>query len=565
MRFASFTSAAVSILSLAALASADVKLPAIFGDHMVLQRDRKVPVWGWADAGEEVTVSIGDANATATAAADGKWKTTLDSLKASDQPAELVVKGKNTVTIKDVLVGDVWVASGQSNMEWALASANNAAVEVPKADHPTIRLFIVAKKIAMEPQDDCKGTWTACTPQTAAKFSAVGYFFAREINQTQKVPVGMIGTYWGGTPAQSWASLEALKAEPKTSGYATSFEKARDGLPEAKRKLTEELMPQYEKDLAAWNEEIGTAHKEKLAQWTKDVELAKAEKKPIPPRPVPAKLEPRKPLTADQSPGTPTTLSNGMIAPIVPFAIKGAIWYQGESNAGDAVGYRTLFPTMITDWRNRWGQGDFPFLWAQIANYKKRQDQPTQAADGWAGLREAQSMALKLPNTAQAVIIDIGEAADIHPRDKINVGKRLALGARSMAYGEKIVASGPVYDSIKIEGDRARVTFKSVGEGLTIGAAPVVEGAPPAKDPAASTKDLKGFIIAGADKKFVWATAEIDGDSIIVSSPEVKEPVAVRYAWADNPEANLYNKNGLPASPFRTDDWIDPPKPPTTR
>jgi sialate O-acetylesterase len=528
----------------------DVRLPAIFGDHMVLQRDTKAPIWGWADPGESVIVSAGDAKASATAGPDGKWSAALSGLKASDQPIDVTVAGKNTITLHDVLVGDVWVCSGQSNMEFGLGGgkkygfggAHNADTEVPKADHPTMRLFIVARKIAFDPQSDCVGTWNVCTPDTAGHFSAVGYFFGKEIQEDQHVPVGMIGSYWGGTPAEAWTSLEALKGVPELQPLAQRFEDLKANLPELQKKYEEEQLP-------AWKKAGETA----MTEWKDAAARAKSAGQPEPPRPIP----PRRPTAPDGDSHVPTVLTNGMIAPIVPYAIKGAIWYQGESNAGNPVQYRTLFPTMITDWRTRWGEGDFPFLWVQLANYHPREIEPQQTSLGWAGLREAQSMTLKLPSTGQAVIIDIGQANDIHPKDKLDVGHRLALAARHVAYGEDLIYSGPTYDSMSVEGDKIRIKFKNVGSGLTIAAAPSTqEGVPPA----AAASELKGFSIAGDDKHFVWASAQIDGDSIIVSSADVHDPKAVRYGWANNPEVNLYNKEGLPASPFRTDDWEAPAK-----
>jgi sialate O-acetylesterase len=546
----SATAALFALAAFTATLQADVKLPAIIGDHMVLQRDAKVPLWGWAEPAESVTVTAGDAKATAAADADGKWTVSLNSLKASDQPIDVTVAGKNTITLHDVLVGDVWVCSGQSNMEFQLGGgqfgfggAHNAEEEIPKSGHPTLRLFIVQKKIAFTPEKDCHGEWMVSTPETAPKFSAVGYFFGKEILENQKVPVGLIGTYWGGTPAEAWTSLEGLKSAPELAGAVNAFEKLAGNMPDAKKQYEEITLPKWEKSHAA-----------ALAKWNEEVAAAKAAGQTEPPKP--KSLTARKPDSPDHNPNTPTVLTNGMIAPIVPFAIKGVIWYQGEANAGAAKLYETLFPAMISDWRTRWGEGDFPFFWVQLANYQARYRVPTQTADGWPGLRDAQSKTLKLPNTGQAVIIDIGQADDIHPKDKQDVGHRLALAARHVAYGQDLAYSGPTYDSLKIDGDKVIVSFKNVGAGLTIAAAPSTQPSVPQAAPADA---LQGFAIAGDDHHFVWATAAISGDTIIVSSPEVKEPKAVRYGWANNPEVNLYNKDGLPASPFRTDDWPNPP------
>ncbi len=559
MKSKSIAMAALLTLFSAGELWADIKLPAIFGDHMVLQRGQKVPVWGTADAGEKVTVSIGDSKATATADSDGKWKLSLDSLKASDQATEVSVVGKNTITIKDVLVGDVWVASGQSNMQFGLGGSHNASEVIPKANHPSIRLFSVVRKPALEPQYDCTGQWEICKPESARGFSAVGYFFALDIQESQKVPVGMIGTYWGGTPAQAWTSIEALGEHPETKGYVDSFNKLKADLPALKEKYQNELLPAYEANHKKWQEEIGDEYNKAVKQWNDEATKAKAAGKTPTAKPALARPEPKRPILPGASPNVPSVLTNGMIAPIVPYAIKGAIWYQGESNAEQAVQYRTLFPTMITDWRTRWGQGDFSFVWVQLASFKERLDDPTQATNGWPGLREAQSMTLNLPNTGQAVIIDIGEATDIHPKNKFDVGHRVALAARHVAYGEDIVYSGPTYDAMKVDGDKVRVSFKNVGGGLEIGTPPPIRLNQPTSAP---SPELVGFSIAGEDKKFVWATATIDGDSVIVSSPDVKNPVAVRYAWANNPVCNLYNRGKLPASPFRTDDWTDGPAAP---
>jgi sialate O-acetylesterase len=556
------TTAAMLILLLGSPLFAEVKLPAIFGDHMVLQRDAKVPLWGWADAGEAVTVTAGPVKETATAAADGKWKVTLDGLKASDQPIDVTVAGKNTITLNDVLVGDVWVCSGQSNMEFQLGGgkygfggAANSAIEIPAANHSSLRLFIVRKKIAFEPQADCVGSWQVCTPDSAAHFSAVGYFFGRDIMEDQHVPVGMIGSYWGGTPAQSWTSLDALKAVPELAADAQLFEEVNHNLPEKIQAYQTTTLPKWEKAYTAWQDQYGKPYQQAVKKWTTDAQAATAAGKLVPPKPMPDVNPPHKPVSPDANPNLPTVLTNGMIAPILPYAIKGAIWYQGESNAGQSKHYQTLFPAMITDWRNRWGEGDFPFIWVQLANFMQRNPGPTETADGWPGLREAQSMTLKLPNTGQAVIIDIGQANDIHPKDKDDVGNRLALAARHVAYGQDLVFSGPTFEAMTIDGNKARITFKNIGSGLKIAAGPSTQPGVPAVDPGS---ELKGFTIAGADHKFVQATARIEGDHVIVSSPDVSNPQAVRYGWANNPEVNLYNKEGLPASPFRTDDWANP-------
>ncbi len=554
--------AALTMLCLTPCLRADVKLPAIFGDHMVLQREAKVPVWGTADAGEAVTVTAGDSKATATADGEGKWKAELSGLKASATPMDVVIAGKNRVTLHDVLVGDVWVCSGQSNMEFQLGGgkygfggASTAATEIPKAEHPTMRLFIVTKKVSLEPLGDCVGSWKVCTPDSAARFSAVGYFFGKEILEEQQIPVGMIGTYWGGTPAQSWTSMDGLKSAPELAKLVNMFLDVKDHLPQKREIYEKKLVPAWQKANAAWQLQYGAPYEVAMKKWRAEVAAAAAAGQPAPTRPpAPEKPAPRKPSAPDNDAWLPSVLNNGMIHPLIPFAIKGAIWYQGESDAGNPKLYQTLFPAMITDWRTQWGEGDFPFLFVQLANFQARLTEPTQSSGAWAGLREAQSMTLKLPNTGDAVIDDIGQADDIHPKDKADVGHRLALAARHVAYGEDLVYSGPTYDSMQVEGDKIRIKFKNLGSGLTIAAAPSTQPGVPAGEPAS---ELKGFSIAGADQKFVWASAVIDGESVVVGSPDVKEPVAVRYGWANNPEVNLYNKEKLPASPFRTDDWDD--------
>lgn len=499
-RFLAATAIATALAWSGSTAIADVKLPAIFGDNMVLQAGKEVPVWGNADPGEEievrVSVPVAEAGQPAAQASKdlqtqrtkadekGAWKITLDPIPASDDPIGMVITGNNKVTFENVLVGDVWVCSGQSNMEWPVRAANNPEEEIANAKFPLIRLFQVQKKVASDaPASDVVGEWVVCSPETVAGFSAVGYFFGREIQNATNQPVGLIGTYWGGTPAEAWTSREKLESsesfKPILERWAAIDEKAKSG------------------DAAKGGQgEMGPNH-----------------------------------------PHHPAGLFNGMLAPIVPYAIRGAIWYQGESNAGRAYQYRELFPAMITDWREQWGQGDFPFLFVQLANFMQRKDQPTESA--WAELREAQSKTLELPSTGQAVIIDIGEAGDIHPRNKQDVGKRLALAAMKVAYGkDDVVYSGPTLKNATFEDGKAVLTFENVGSGLE-----------------AKGDTLKGFAIAGEDRVFKWADARIEGDKIIVSSDEVKNPMAVRYAWADNPEATLYNAEGLPASPFRTDDW----------
>ena len=479
---------------------ADVSLPAIFGDHMVLQQGIKLPVWGKAAPGEAVSVVVGSSTGKTTADNDGKWRVELPALSTDSQPVTLTATGKNTVTVNDVLVGDVWICSGQSNMEFSLGrgkplgGAHNAATVVPAANDPELRFFVVAHNFALDPLSDVSGHWEVCTPTSAATFSAVGYFFGSELRQTTKCPVGLIGTYWGGTLAQCWTSLDGLKKAPEIQHYAKEFEVLKS--------------------------RVLAAHPDGLT---------------FPPN----KVMPR--------PGFGTALYNAMLAPLIPYGIKGVIWYHGESNERNAAEYRFLLPGLISDWREKWGQGDFPFLFVQLASCNRR-------IPSWPYLREAQLKALSLPNTGMASAVDVGNPGNIHPLDKADVGHRLALAARHVAYGENLVYSGPIYDAMKADKSAIRITFTQLGSGLIIGQAPWV----PAGLQPLPTDKLLGFTIAGDDKKFVPADARIEGNAVIVSSPDVSTPVAVRYAWANAPQGNLYNHENLPASPFRTDDWSDP-------
>ncbi len=496
------------LIAFSVVAQADVKLPAIIGDNMVLQRAIDVPIWGWADPGEKVTVTLGKQSKSATACDEGKWMLRLDSMKEGG-PTKMTVAGKNSITVENILIGEVWVCSGQSNMGMSVRSSNDAEKEIAAADYPEIRLFSVPLLGTQEPQYDCKGSWVVCSPETIPNFTAVGWFFGREVYKKIKMPVGLINTSWGGSSCEAWVRRDLLEAD---SAYAS-------------------LLEGFDKRCAEYDPEAAKASFEKRrAIWKAAAVKAKVEGKPAPRAP----RAPRDPRTGQHR---PANLYNGMILPILPYAIRGAIWYQGESNAGRAYEYRNLFPKMINNWRKDWDQGDFPFYFVQLANFMPVKPEPTDSA--WAELREAQTMTLSYPNTGQAVIIDIGDAKDIHPKNKQDVGKRLALWALSKDYGREIVYAGPTYKSMKKAGGEIVLSFDRVGGGL------VAKGDGP----------LKGFAVAGEDKKFVWADAKIDGDKVVVSCADVADPVAVRYAWADNPVCNLYNKEDLPACPFRTDEW----------
>jgi len=468
---------------------------------MVLQRDEPIAVWGWADDGEEVTVRLNHSEAKAHTQ-NGKWKLYLPKQKAGG-PHELTVLGKNELRFQNVLVGEVWICSGQSNMEWPLRAAYEAQSAIQNSQNPKIHLLTVPKLKANEAVDDIKASWAECSPSTVSNFSAVAFYFGRDLQKALNVPIGLIHSSWGGSPAEVWMRDEVLAENP--------IYKA-------------EILDAYPDQLKRFE----TA----LAQW--ESEKAEFEKE-------------GKKMTRNR-PGVgwkPSELYNGMIAPLLSYSIRGAIWYQGESNAGRANLYRTLFADMISNWRQDFGQGDFPFLVVQLAPWDKAKKRDLSeitkepVESDWAELREAQVYATKvLPNVGMAVITDVGDKDDIHPTKKEPVGARLALAARGIAYGQDIVYSGPLYRSMKIEDDKAIISFDFVGRGLE-----------------AKGGDLTGFAIAGKDRKFVWARAEIKGDKVVVSSPSVPEPIAVRYGWADFPVVNLFNKNGLPASPFRTDSF----------
>ncbi len=629
---------------------------------MVLQRGIRIPVWGSAEPGDKVTVQFAGQTKSAKAGPDGGWRVTLASLPASHEARDLTVRSTlapQPVTLTDVLVGDVWVCSGQSNMQWPVGSSNNAPAEIASADYPNVRFFTVPCKAELRPGVAIEGAWSRCTPTSVAGFSAVGYFFGRELHRKTGVPIGLINSSWGGTIAEAWTSRAALTANPffrrvvkdyenelitptetrkailakqeewrlqnerkdtHNAGEAQRWHQP-DGpvadwremdLPRAwqaaghqhsgifwfrrevevpaewaGRDLTLSLGPTDKSDVTYFNGAcVGSITMEQRPDawctpriYTVPGALVKAGRNviavrvysnifaggfigvPSQMRLLPADAEdaapiplagawryaieenfgmvtsPPPPPRGEGNANTPYILFDNMIRPLLPFAIRGAIWYQGESNAGQARQYRTLFPLMIRSWRDAWKQGDFPFLFVQLANYTPAKDEPADSA--WAELREAQTLTLASPNTGMAVITDIGDAGDIHPRNKQDVGLRLALPALATVHGFKgLVYSGPIYKAMRKEKGRIRLEFDHVGGGL------VARGGA-----------LKGFAIAGADKRFVWAEAAIDGDTVIVSSPHVPKPVAVRYGWAENPPCTLYNAAELPASPFRTDTW----------
>jgi sialate O-acetylesterase len=456
----------------------------------------------------------------------------LEQLKAGG-PFEMQLTGKNELTLKDVLVGEVWVCSGQSNMEWPVRATKDPKENIAAATNDQIRFFQHKKVTSSTPLEDVQmdaawKTWRVCSPESVPGFSAVAYYFGKSLQETRKVPIGLIHTSWGGTPAEAWASRPSLEQHSDLVHYVKRFDQAAEHYRANKEKLQQE----YQEKLKQHREAIARA-KEGEAKAKDDNTKAKAENRKTP-RP------PQLPVDPDRSPHAASRLYNAMIHPLLPFAIKGAIWYQGESNAGRAFEYRTLFPAMIQSWRSAWGH-EFPFLFVQLAPFKKIAEHPKPS--DWAELREAQFLTTqRLPHTAMAVITDTTDPAkdqaDIHPQNKAPVGERLALAAREKVYGEKIAGIGPVYESVKFEGNKAILSFTSVGGGLML-----------------KGEKLTGFAIAGKDQKFVNAEATIEGNTVIVSSPEVQQPVAVRFGWADYPVVNLFNKEGVPATPFRTDDW----------
>lgn len=502
--------AAVFFAAGARPARADVTLPAVFGSHMVLQQKQKDRVWGKAAPGEEVTVTIADQSKTAKAGDDGRWSVTLDPLSAGG-PHTLTVRGKNTVTFDDVLVGEVWLCSGQSNMQMEVGGSNDGDLEPLAANFPRVRLISVPQVGTQEPQDDFKGRWEVCTPATVKGFSAVGFFFGRQLHQTLGVPVGLIDDSWGGSAAEAWVRRDLLEKDEKYKPLIERWEAIEKNRPEANAR--------YEK--------AKEAHKEAAVK-------ARADGKPAPRPPQPPDAQ----LRGNARPGN---IYNGVLKPTIGYGIKGVIWYQGESNASRAYQYRDLFPLMIQSWREEWGVGDFPFYWVQLADFKTEKDRPADSE--WAELREAQTMTMKkLPHTGEAVIIDLGEGQDIHPRNKQDVAKRLVRWALAHDYGVEVAHHSPTYKSKQVQGNKVVLTFDHVGAGLK----------------AFDFPEVRGFAVAGSDKAFAWAKAKVVGknkDQVEVWSDDVSEPAAVRYAWADNPKCNLYNREGLPVTPFRTDDW----------
>lgn len=505
----------------APLALADVTLPAIFSDHMILQRDQKVPVWGFAEDGEKVTVSFAGQKVDTTAK-DGKWAVSLSALKSSSTGAKFTVTGRNKVEFDDVLVGEVWFCSGQSNMEMQVGGSKDSKQEVAASANPRIRHFKVPHVTSNKPETEVKtsGGWEAATPATTGNFTAVGYFFGREIEKEMDVPVGLIGCNWGGTRIEPWTPPVGFQSVPALKeAYADKLATFPT--------MSAVMAPATEPVLGA----DGKPVLDKAGKPTVKPVLDAAGK----PKLSPVILPDGKPkLTASQ--GSPLAMYNAMVHPIVPYAIRGALWYQGESNNGEGMLYFEKMKALTNGWRAVWQQGDFPFLFVQLAPY--RYGKPENLPAIW----EAQTAALSIPNTGMAVTTDVSTVGNIHPPDKQSVGHRLALWALAKTYGKSGISyASPLFDAVKIEGGKAHVSFKNAEGGLK----------------SADGKALTWFTIAAEDKKFVEAKAEISGKGVIVSAEGVSHPVAVRFGWHETAEPNLANAAGLPVSPFRTDSWKD--------
>lgn len=630
----------LGLLAGASPARGDVVPASLFRDHAVLQQGMPIPVWGTADEGEHVTVTLGDHTAS-TVARDGKWSVRLAALPAGG-PHTLAIAGQNRVELSDVLIGEVWVCGGQSNMERHLGLQQwqkpivNWEAEVAAADFPRIRHFGVDRRMALDPQTDVGGRWLVCSPETAPQFTAVGFFFGRALHLARGTPIGLIHSSWGGTPAESWTSPEGIKNIPEFADVAARLDRIRQDPAAAQATFEQTLARWFETndpgsaadapwsapalDTAAWPrmrlpalvESAGLPGFDGVVWFRREVDLPAAwadqeadlhlgaiddidatwvngrlvgghnvynvprvyrlpagtlkpgrnviavrvldtggggglwggapmrlARPDAPADTLPLDGDwryqatvfsgkaPPPPINPAIGADTPTVLHGGMIAPLLPYAIRGVIWYQGEANSGRPELYRRLLPNLVADWRRAWGQGDFPFLYVQIAPHR---EMPPE-------IREAQRLSLKsIPRSAMAVTLDVGDADDIHPADKRPVGERLALAARALAYGEAIEYSGPLFESLQVRGSRAVLAFSHVGGGLV------------AKD-----GELKGFTLAGADGAFQPARATIVGDTVEVVADAVSAPTAVRYAWANVPEGNLFNREGLPASPFATD------------
>lgn len=480
-----------------------IKLPNVFSNNMIIQADMPVRIWGWGKPNEMVSIKIMDIAVTVKADENGKWQIKLPAVKSGLTFDIIVSSDEDKIVIKNAIAGDIWLCAGQSNMVFSLAATKDAGDYIPKANYPDIRLFSVERCYSTTKVQDVNGTWTICSPQTAGKFSAVAFHFARNIYSQTKRPIGIITCAWGGTPIQVWMSDESLTQFP---AVYQRWEQYKHDKPK--------MQKQYDSDMAKWREQC---------------KYAKDHNKPLLP-------EPRKPFETRPE-QQPSCLYNAMISPLSPLTFRGILWYQGESNTYNPQQYRDLFTEMTKNWRQLFDCGNLPFYYVQLPNYGKISFEPHDSA--WARLRDSQFAALSLPDTAMAVTIDVGDPNDIHPQNKSEVGRRLSLIALNKIYNKNMPCSGPVYKGHYIENDKIRVFFDHIENGLI----------------AKTTLDRQ-FSIAGNDKKFVWARAVIDRNSVLVYSPQINHPKAVRYLWADSPlGCGLYNSAGLPAAPFKTDDW----------
>lgn len=623
---------------------ADVRLPKFFGDSMVLQRDQLIPIWGWAAKNEKVTVQLGGQKKSVVTGKDGKWRINLDRMSAGG-PFKLLVNGKNSIAINDVLIGEVWLCSGQSNMEFTVNGVVNAKEEIAASNNPNIRHVAIPKAVSGKPENDISqnANWRSASPATTGNFTAVGYFFAKKLYDQLKVPIGLIHSSWGGTDIEPWTSRDALEKSDEFKSLMkkipsinldslnkvfkekliADLQKWQGGLPDA---TVVDSWKEFSFDDGSWHqmavpsiwETQGLTNIDGIVWFRKNIILFAADagkegtlelsliddnddtyingikigstngvtvvrkyKIPTgvlkegknviavrindtgggggmygPASDMKITINQQSQSLAGQwkyriasvvdtknsvAPNSyPTLLFNAMVNPLIPYAIKGAIWYQGENNASRAYQYRTAFPLMINDWRQHWSEGNFPFYFVQLASFNAANGN-SQKGSAWAELREAQTLTLSLPHTGMAVITDIGMADDIHPKNKQDVGKRLAAIVLHDAYGKNIVYGGPTYESMKTDGSKVVISFSSVGTGLMV------------KD---KYGYINGFEIAGADKKFYYARAHVQDGKVIVESASVSNPIAVRFGWVDDAgESNLFNKEGFPASPFRTDDW----------
>ena len=491
---------------------AEIRLPDVLGDNMVLQRDRPVPIWGKADPGEAVRVTFGTLNQSVITDAAGNWIVWIGPLTANATPESMIITGTNRIELSNILVGEVWLCSGQSNMQWMLEQSAGGEEAIKAANYPNIRLFNVSRDVAFKRSEGRLAVWQPCSPATVREFSGVGYFFGLELYRELGVPVGLINASYGGSQAEAWTPVEYLAA-------------------------SEDLRPciEREKIWAAERPAVQAAFDQQIRDW--EAATAAADSAGTKP--------PRRPRVPDalRDYRIAASIYNNMIEPLIPFGIRGALWYQGESNEERAEQYELLLPTMIRAWRERWGQGDFPFAIVQLPNFRRSSDSPVDEA--WSHVRDAQRKTfMQMPNTGLIVTIDIGETADIHPVNKLDVGKRLFLWVMADVYGRKITKSGPVFREADFTGHEARLRFDEAGTGLAM----------------CRGTALREFAIAGEDRKWHWANARIEGkDTVVVWSDEVPAPKAVRYAFNNNPlEPNLTNETCLPATPFRTDDWPGP-------